>query len=190
VVGALSTLEFQQAVTLMDVVMVLQRTEMVLALARLIERYIIELGTEGRLVQLQLGELLFNVREDRTAVLMDYLPDPSPQRVEAVIRALDSLRSEELLSPEAIAEVLGYPRDVDVLETRVSPRGYRMLSRVLRWGDQTIDNIVARFGTLQQVISSPLEELAAVPGVGHARARDIKQGLIRLRELDRLERYG
>lgn len=190
VVGTLSTLEFQQAVTLMDVVTVLQRTEMVLALAGLIQQYIIELGTEGHLVRLQLEELLFNVREDRLAVLMDYLPDPSPEQVESVVRALDSLSSEELLSPETVAEVLGYPRETDVLEMRVHPRGYRMLSKILRWGDRTIDNVVAHFGTLQQVIGSPLEELAAVAGVGPARAREIKEGLIRLRELDRLERYG
>ena len=80
---SLSALEFEDAVTLFDVLSVLQRSEMVLVIAQEIERYIIELGTEGRLVQLQLEELMVNVREDRSAVLADYLPDPTPGRLEA-----------------------------------------------------------------------------------------------------------
>jgi len=190
VVRTLSTLEFQHGVTLMDVITVLQRTEMVLALSRLIERYIVELGTEGRLVALQLGELLFNVRETQLAVLMDYLPDNSPEKIQEVLKALSGLSSEELLSPEVIARILGYPDDPNVIETRVEPRGYRMLGKILRAGDRTIEELVQRFGTFEALISAPVEDLASVSNMGMARAREIKEGLIRLRQRDLLERYG
>ena len=90
----LSVLEFHEAVTLFDVTSVLQRTEMVLSLSHLIERFIIELGTEGRLVQLQLREMLLNVREDRDSVLRDYLVDPTPEFIERAREELIALPSE------------------------------------------------------------------------------------------------
>ncbi len=88
VTATLSVLEFQERVTLFDVTAVLQRIEMLLTLSHLIERYMIELGTEGRLVELQMEELLRNVREDRLAVLGDYLPAPTPERVQSAVDAL------------------------------------------------------------------------------------------------------
>jgi diadenylate cyclase len=190
VISSLSTLEFQQAVTLLDVTNVLQRIEMVFALSRLIERYIIELGTEGRLVRLQLEVLLLNVREDREAILADYLPDASPARLAEAKEALIALPSDELISASSIGQILGHAPGENALETHLQPRGYRMLLKIPRLGRHTIDSVTARFGTLHAIMNAPVEDLAAVEGVGLSRAHDIKEGLIRLRELDRVERYG
>jgi len=187
---SLSALEFQEAATLFDVLSVLQRSEMVLVIAQEIERYIIELGTEGRLVQLQLEELMFNVREDRQAVLADYLPDPTPERLEKARTDLSSLPSEDLLSLGHLARILGHEADVDALETQVRPRGYRMLRKLPRLGDFVIESLVAHFGTLQAMLDASVEDFAQVNGLGLARAQDIKDGLVRLRELNLLERYG
>jgi len=187
---ALSALEFEDAVTLYDVLSVLQRTQMVLVIVQELERYIIELGTEGRLVQLQLEELMVDVREDRAAVLADYLPNPTPARLEEARGALGSFQSEELLSLSRLGEVLGYEPVVNALEKHVSPRGYRMLRKIPRLSGGIIESLVKRFGRLQLILDASVEELAAVDGVGTARAQDIKEGLIRLRELNLLERYG
>jgi diadenylate cyclase len=187
---SLSALEFQEAVTLFDVLSVLQRSEMVLVIVQEIERYIIELGNEGRLVQLQLEELMVDVREDRRAVLADYLPDATPPRLKAARAALGALPSDDLLSLGRIAEMLGYPADVNALEKHVHPRGYRMLRKIPRLGEPAIDAVVAHFRDLQATLDATVEELAAVDGVGLSRARDIKEGLVRLRELNLLERYG
>jgi diadenylate cyclase len=187
---SLSALEFEDAVTLYDVLSVAQRSEMVLMIAQEVERYIIELGTEGRLVQLQLDELMVDVREDRQAVLADYLPDPSPARVEKVREGLTSLRSEELLSLARLAQVLGYESAVNALETHLSPRGYRMLRKIPRLSGGVIDGLVKHFGGLQNILDASVNDLASVDGVGTARAEDIKEGLVRLRELNLLERYG
>ncbi|HUQ63334.1 MAG TPA: DNA integrity scanning diadenylate cyclase DisA, partial [Acidimicrobiales bacterium] len=56
--GSLSALEVEDLVTVRDVVTVLQRTEMVRRIAEEIHGYIVELGTDGRLIRLQLEELL------------------------------------------------------------------------------------------------------------------------------------
>ena len=189
VITALSALEFQEGVTLFDVTSVLQRTEMVLALAHLIERYIIELGTEGRLVQLQLQELLVNVREDRDAILNDYLVEPTPVRVGKAREALIDLPSEQLISMNSIGAILGHPLDTS-LETHLHPRGYRLLRKIPRLGQDAIAAVMGRFPTLQAIADAPVAELAAVQGIGPARAHDIKEGLGRLREMDILERFG
>ncbi len=190
VATTLSVLEFREGVTLFDVTSMLQRTEMVLGLSHLIERYVIELGTEGRLVQLQMEELLMNVREDREAVVADYLVDPTQDRLDAAREALIALPSGELICMDNICEILGYAAGPNVLETRVRPRGYRMLRKIPRLGTEAIEKVMERFGTLQALLDAPVEELAAIDGVGVARAHDIKEGLARLREIDLLELYG
>ena len=189
VTGTLSVLEFQERVTLFDVATVLQRAEMVLALSHLIERYMIELGSEGRLVQLQMEELLRGVREDREAVLADYLPDPTPARLETAREALMALPSDELILLESIGVILGYAPSESVLETHVHPRGHRMLQKIPRLSQEAMQAVLERLGDLQAILKAPVEELAALQGVGASSARDIKEGLLRLRDLDLPERY-
>ncbi len=52
----LTSLEFLGGCTLHDVLSVIQRAELVTRMAAEVERYIIELGTEGRLIEMQLEE--------------------------------------------------------------------------------------------------------------------------------------
>lgn len=187
---SLSALEFEDAVTLYDVLSVIQRSEMVLRIDSEIERYIIELGIEGRLIEVQLEELMVDVREDRLAVLMDYLPDHQDLAIGEVAEALTALHSEELLSFALISDILGYDQAVDALEQHVSPRGFRMLRKIPRLSMSVIENLVCHFGRLEEIMNAPTETLAGVDGVGPALAADIKEGFLRLRELNLLERYG
>lgn len=187
---SLSALEFEDAVTLYDVLSVLQRSEMVLRIAREIERYIIELGAEGRLIRMQLEELMVDVREDQRSVLLDYLPDFADQAPDEVTKSLAQLHQEDLLSLGRVGELLGYAPDVDALELHVSARGYRMLRKIPRLPKGVIANLVGRFPSLEDIINASTEDLAQVEGVSQARAHDIKEGFLRLRELNLLERYG
>lgn len=187
---SLSALEFEDGVTLHDVLSVLQRSEMVLRIAAEIERYVIELGTEGRLIKMQLDELMVDVREDRQAVLMDYLPNFSRSAVLETCRRLGGLDAEDLVSLVRLAEVLGYDPGINPSEVHLSPRGFRMLRKIPRLPAGVIDNLVEKFGSLEKALSASVEELEEVEGVGKTRARDIKEGFVRLRELNLLERYG
>ena len=187
---SLSLLEFQSSATMHDVLRVLQRAEMMLVLVQLIEGSIIQLGTEGRLVQLQLEDMLVGVREDRMAILADYLPDATPARIESSgVAPLGPVLSDDLLSLSYVAEALGFGTDV-ALDTHVRPRGFRLLHKVPRLSEWVVDSVVSHFGTLDHLIASPLDELAAVPGVGFPRAREIKDGLNRIHESTLLERRG
>jgi len=187
--ASLSLLEFQNAVTLHDVLRVLQRAEMMLVIVQLIEGYIIQLGTEGRLVQLQLEDMLVNVREDRMAILADYLPDATPARIGSVGAPLGPVPSDDLLSLSYVGEALGFGPDA-ALDEQVRPRGFRLLHKIPRLSLGVIDEVVSHFGDLNHLIECPVDELAAVPGVGFPRARDIKEGLNRIYETTLLERRG
>jgi len=186
---SLSALEFEDAVTLYDVLSVVQRSEMVLRIAREIERYIIELGSQGRLIEMQLEELMVDVREDLRAVLMDYVPEEAGIFVDEAAADLSTLSNEELLTLDSITRILGF-HEVDAFEHQLSPRGYRMLRKIPRLPKSVIANLVAEFGRLEEIMQATAEELADVAGVGTARAHDIKEGFLRLRELNLLERYG
>ena len=72
--GTLSALEIEDLVTVRDAVAVVQRLEMVRRIADEIAGYVVELGTDGRLLALQLDELMAGVDADRTLVIRDYLP--------------------------------------------------------------------------------------------------------------------
>lgn len=72
VIDNLNVLEFQDLTTLFDVTTAIQRTEMVLRIVEEIEMYIIELGNEGRLISMQLNELIKHVERDGLLLIRDY----------------------------------------------------------------------------------------------------------------------
>jgi diadenylate cyclase len=186
----LSALEVEDIVTLRDVVILLQRTEMVSRIAEEIEGDIVELGIDGRLIRLQLEEVMGNVETDYLLVVRDYFHEEAEWHLEEVMGALSSLDSDELLDPQAVAETLHLPEGVADLDKTLEPRGYRLLSRIPRLPDQVVDAIVARFGSLQKIMRATIDDLEEVEGVGETRARAIKEGLARLAESSILDRYS
>ncbi len=185
----LTALEFEDAATLHDVVGVLQRSEMVSRVAGEVERYLIELGTEGRLIAMQLEELMTGVARDRVALIRDYRPGRGAA-VEKIEERLAGLNSDELFEPDAMAKILGYRKKAKTAEVRISPRGYRVLSNIPRLPASIIANIVNKFGSLKAVLLADEDDLVAVEGVGRIRAREIGEGLVQLRELSLAEKYS
>jgi len=188
--GALSALEVEDLVTLRDVVTVLQRAEMVRRIAEEIEGYIVELGVDGRLVLLQLEELMGGVEDDRRLVIKDYMRDQPSWRLDHAMEALSDLTTEDLLDLKTVAAVLHLPNDISEIDASVQPRGYRLLSKIPRLPESVIERIVNRFGNLQKVLRATTQDLDDVEGVGDARARAIKDGLSRLAESSILDRYS
>ena len=189
--GTLSALEIEDLVTVRDVAAAAQRLEMVRRIADEIESYVVELGTDGRLLTLQLDELIAGVNPDRELIARDYLPSASGRKarsVRDVMTDLDGLDSLELLDLAAVARALGYAGG-DGLDTAVSPRGYRLLARVPRLPGTVVDRLVEHFGSLQKLLAAGIEDLQVVDGVGESRARSIREGLSRLAESSILERY-
>jgi diadenylate cyclase len=187
--GALSALEIENVVTLRDVLSVLQRAEMVRRIADEIEAHVAELGTDGRLLQLQLDELMFGVEAERVLVVRDYLPDRR-RKVVSILEALDDVTPQSLLGLGNLAAAFGYGNAEDGVDQAVHPRGYRLLSRIPRLPDSIMEKLVGRFGSLERLMDATLAELDDVDGIGGARARSIREGITRLAENSILERYA
>lgn len=179
VVNNLNLLEFQDLATLFDVVTAVQRTEMVMRVVTEIERYICELGNEGRLISMQLIELIRNVEQDGIFIIRDYCKNGGDYN--EIYNQIQNMSSEEFLDLEFIAKALGY-NGVPMVDTLISPRGYRMTSKISRIPVNVIENMVKHFGQLKRIMEASYEELDNVEGIGEARARAIKNGLRRLRE--------
>jgi diadenylate cyclase len=190
--GTLSALEIEDLVTVRDAASVVQRLEMVRRIADEIGGYVIELGTDGRLLALQLDELMAGVEPERELVVRDYLPPASGRRartVAEVLTDLDELPGQDLLDLSTVARVMGFPGGSDALEGVVSPRGYRLLAKVPRLPPLVVDRLVEHFGGLQKLLAAGIDDLQAVDGVGESRARSVREGLSRLAESSILERY-
>ena len=186
---SLSALELEDLVTLYDVCLVIQRTEMVMRISSEIKRYISELGTEGRLVSMQLEELMVLVVEDGANLIKDYRVEGIADDTDTIQRKLRSYSSEELLSLTNLAKILGLTDDINILDMPVMPAGYRMLFKIPRLPGAVVKNIVEHFGNIQEILRASTEELYDVDGVGEVRAKNIKEGLRRLRDQVLLDRH-
>jgi diadenylate cyclase len=187
--STLSALEIEDLVTVRDVAVVAQRLEMVTRIAREIEDYVLELGSDGRLLALQLDELVTGVDQERELVVRDYLPNGRRnRRAEEILAGLESLSASDLVDIASVARALGLGAN-EHLDGAVTPKGYRLLAKVPRLPTQVVDRLVDHFGSLQKLLSAGVDDLQAVDGVGELRARSVREGLSRLAESSILERY-
>jgi diadenylate cyclase len=185
----LTALEFEGGATLHDVLTVLQRSELVTRMAVEIERYIVELGTEGRLIEMQLEETMVGTASDKAALVHDYLTDHSDEGFAGALDQLGRLPHQDLLDFGRLAELLGYDRKLNTLDYPVSPRGFRILGRIPRLPKLVVNQIVREFRGLDEMLAATDAELEMVEGVGEIRAKDIREGLRRLQEINLVDRY-
>jgi diadenylate cyclase len=188
VLTRLTALEFQNAVVLDDVLVVLQRTEMTTRMAAEIQRDCVELGAEGRLIRMQLTELIGDVPAERTAVVFDYHVEGPGPRAQLALEGMNALSYRDLLEFERLGTLLGY-RDVNPLDHSVSPRGFRILSHIPRLPEHVVRQVVTDMGGLDSILKASQRDLEAIAGVGAVRAREIREGLRRLQEHNLVDRY-
>lgn len=178
--NTLSSLEFQELVTLLDVISTLQRAEMLERVAGEIERSILELGDEGRLIRMQLDELISGVSEEYLMIIRDYARNK--KKIEKIKKEISLLSPDGLLDPLKIAKILGYEPETTILDQTVLPKGFRLLKKIPKLPLSVVSNLVTRFYDLRGILRASVEELDDVEGVGEIRARAISEGLRRLKE--------
>ena len=179
VINNLNLLEFQDLTTIFDVVTAIQRTEMVMRIVEEIKRYIVELGNEGRLISMQLSELIRFVERDGILLIRDYCKEDL--NYDDIYKEIQKLTAEELVDLETISKLLGYS-GVSLTDTLISPKGFRILFKVPRIPVSVIENLINHFGELKYVLQADTSELDKVDGIGEARAKAIKSGLKRIKE--------
>jgi diadenylate cyclase len=184
----LTALEVEDLVTIRDVVEVIQRIEMLVRIATEIERNLVELGSDGRLVRLQLEELMVGVEDDRRLLIEDYV-DEVGLDLSASMAALASLDDEALFDDELVVNTLRIGGPSTDLDTNVEPRGYRLLSKLPRVNDKVVQSVIDQFGSLSRILRASATELEAVDGVPPGRAVALKEGASRLAESSILGRF-
>ncbi|HEY1688572.1 MAG TPA: DNA integrity scanning diadenylate cyclase DisA [Solirubrobacteraceae bacterium] len=185
----LTALEFEGGVTLHDVLTVLQRAELASRMAVEIERYIVELGSEGRLIEMQLEETMVGTAAEKASLVHDYLAHHSEEAFAESMDQVSRLVHQDLLDFGRLAELLGYDRKLNTLDYPVMPRGYRILGRIPRLPKLVVTQIVKHFGGLDELLAATDAELEMVEGVGEIRAKEIREGLRRLQEINLVDRY-
>ena len=187
--AGLDSLEIEDLVTVRDVTSVLQLMEMVRRISADIDSYVLELGTDGRLLALQVEELTRGLLAEHGFLLEDYLPEGLDTTT--VDARLKWVGSPALLDLAMVARSMGLGGiDGQDLDAQVSPRGLRILSKIPRLPVVTARAVVEQWGSLQGVLGATIEELEAVEGVGAQRARTLRDGLSRLAEISVVERYS
>ncbi|MEL3974651.1 DNA integrity scanning diadenylate cyclase DisA [Rossellomorea oryzaecorticis] len=179
-ISNLSVLEFEELVTHSDLLQVLHRFEMVLRIKNELLTYLSELGTEGRLIRLQMNELLADIEEEAMLIIRDYAQNRDIKPFEVLYKFQELVHSE-VLDDNVLLKLLGYHGYVHH-DDAIFPRGYRVLNKIPRLPVVIIENLVTEFETLPKVCSASVSELDEVEGIGEVRARKIKEGLKLIKE--------
>lgn len=184
----LTALEIEDRVTVADIAVVAQQLEIISRVSDEIAGYVVELGTDGGLLGLQLAELTAGMRRERELLVRDYAPGAPGGVAGPGSDELARLDADCLLDLAAVAVSVGLDPLGDPGQ-RVGPRGYRLLGQVPRLPQPSADCLVEYFGGLQKLLSASAQDLRQVPGLDHGLAAAARDGLSRVAEAALLERY-
>ena len=181
----LTILELDDIVTIYDAALVLQRFEMMMRIEEELKGYVLELGVEGRLIELQLEDLAQDIHEEMLEFLSDYKSEDV--EYESILAQLREFNNTELLEIENFASVLGYKKSYSSLDNKISPKGYRILGKISKLTKKDIEKLVSNYGELSSIQEAPIEELSDTK-LSKLKIKAIKNGLKRLKFTVELEK--
>lgn len=178
----LNEYEFNDIVTLENVVIAIQRAELVMRVADEVNKAIDELGEEGTLLEMQLDELIGDLEKEELLIIKDYIAPGKKRSSERILEEIKKLAHDDLLRSDKIAKLLGYEDFDNYDEVGVYTRGYRVLNKIPRMPSNIVENLVKSFKSFQHILAADIPQLDDVDGIGEVRARTIKQSLRRMQE--------
>ena len=180
--SVLNEYEFNDIVTLDNVITCIQRAEMVMKVVKEVKRSIYELGQDGRLIEMQLEQLIGGLEEEELLIIKDYMAYKRRLNPQKVLFEIQAKNMDGIIESNIIAKNLGYDNFENYEEVAVYPKGYRILNKVPKMPSNIIENLVKYFKSFQHILLAELEELDKVDGIGSVRAMNIKQSLKRMQE--------
>lgn len=178
----LNEYEFNDIVTLENVIVAIQRAEMVMNVVDEVQKAIYELGEDGRLLEMQLEELVGDLETEELFMIKDYMVVSRRRSPDKVLEEIRKLSYEELMKSQVIAKLLGYEDFDNYDEVGVYTKGYRVLNKIPRMPSSIVENLVKSFKSFQHILAADIPQLDEVDGIGEVRARTIKQSLRRMQE--------
>lgn len=184
----LTILELDDLVTVHDVAKILQRFEMIRRIHEEIDANLLEFGTEGRIINLQVSELVLDLEKEEENFLKDYVNDEDDD-IEAVKKYLKTLTDTELLEMENLSFALGYNKSYSSLDNRVPARGYRTLAKITKLTKKDIEKIVATTQNISDIQELTDEDFNEVK-ISKFKVKALRTGLNRLRYALGIKEYG
>ncbi len=179
VLATLNWVELSGTVRMPDVLTAIQVCERLRRTEHDLNLYRIELGNEALSLQLIPTELATEIQRS-LLIIRDYFNDEMRDVSEAY-EDLFGLSVSELSDVKNIYEALGYSHNEIGPEETLEPRGYRILSQISRIPITVVEDIIDRFHSLDAIITSDVNALKKVEGVGTVRAKAIKESLIEMK---------
>lgn len=178
----LNTFEFEDDVTVADVAECIRRWELTRRVAEEVTSYIIELGAEGRLIKMQMQELIRGRREEAEDILKDYMEESEHKQPWKLLNVMEEWDLEDVLEPGIIEKAVRRLGEAGI-ETEVVARGYRTVSRIAaRMPEQVVENLIESFGSISKLLKASVDELDEVEGIGKSRAVTLFEGLKRIKD--------
>ena len=147
----LTGLELDDYVTLADITDIFSSFEILQQAKSELKNCIVKLGTQGRLVRMQLEQLAGEaVDSEYDLMIRDYARDSSEENARQIRAKFARMTPQNLTNPQRVAEVLGYD-DLDE-DSVMTPLGLRTLSQVSVVRDGVAERIVDEYGSLQDLM--------------------------------------
>ena len=179
----LNEYEFNDIVTLDNVLTCLQRADMDMQIAEQVELAILELGKNGLLIKMQLEELIEDLPKEELLIIKDYKIPSKKLSAEKILETIRTKTKENtVIELNQIAKLLGYDVFENYEEIAVFSKGYRILNKIPRMPNTIVENLVKNFKSFQHILAADIEALDEVEGIGEVRAITIKQSLKRMQE--------
>ena len=182
----LSVLEFDNMVTLYDVVEVIRMYGLLFKMSEELLDYMAELGVESRLVKIQYEEIMLNKNESFHALIKDYKMEG--EKADKVVENIRNLTKEELFEDENIVNILGYNLKDISLDEGIKSRGYSLLSSINKITKKDIDLITGELQDVQMILLATPERIAQIKGISKFKSEHVHKALTRLKNKIALDR--
>lgn len=182
----LTIMELDDLVTIYDVAKTIQRFEMIRRIKEEIDVNLLEFGTEGRILNLQVSELVLDLDKEEENFLKDYINDG--EDLTEVKKYLKSLTDTELLEMENLSFALGYNKSYASLDNKVPARGYRTLAKISKLTKRDIDKIVSTFENISDIQELTDEDFTDIK-ISKFKIKALRTGINRLKFTLGLKEY-
>ena len=160
----LTSLELDNFVTLGDITNIFYLFEVLMSAGDELDRCIVQLGTSGRVTEMQREEFLGDMDEAYNLMIRDYAKDSSEEHARAIRKQFHEMANPQLRSPKVVARILGY--DDYGEDTIMTPLGLRTLSRVSVVREGMADKIVDEYGSLQEILEAAEDDSSKLGEIG------------------------
>lgn len=159
-------LEYENLVTLEDVVRVIRFFILLFNMDKKINQYILELGTEGKTLQLQHNEIMLGHKNNFLNLIKDYsATSETCIKADKVFEKALKIDSPDIAEDNYIIKLLGYDLKKLILEDPIIAKGYRLLSNISSLTKKEIENIIEEFTDVSGILNASPKEIQSVKGL-------------------------